>query len=58
MLEYSSILNLNPFAASNLLTPALAAIIVLKVLGVLAVVPAVKLYWAKVFMESLCSKDS
>lgn len=57
MLELSSILNLNPLASSNLLTPVLFYLIVLKVVGIATIVPVVKLYWAKVFWESLTSKD-
>ena len=55
MLEYSSLLNLNAFASSNVLTPALIAVFVLKVVGIGAIVPLVKLHWAKVLWE--CSQQ-
>lgn len=57
MLQYSSLINLNAFAESNVLTPILIGVFVLKVLAIGAIVPLVKLHWAKILFECYNHKN-
>lgn len=57
MLQYSSLLNINAFAASNVLTPTLIVLMALGVVGVGAIIPLVKLHWAKILLECYNQKN-